>query len=52
MNDARRLQRLCETQAALSSNAKVREALLEMAEEYRIQPTMTTKGNPHRRNSM
>ncbi|MGY4507000.1 hypothetical protein ACVIN2_000454 [Bradyrhizobium sp. USDA 3650] len=37
MSDARRLQRLCERQAVLTSNSKVRAALLEMAEEYRHQ---------------
>lgn len=37
MNDARRLQKLCERQASLTSNSKVRTAPLEMAEEYRHQ---------------
>ncbi|MBB4262001.1 hypothetical protein GGD64_006054 [Bradyrhizobium sp. CIR3A] len=35
MDDYRRLQKTCESQAALSSSPATRTALLEMAEEYR-----------------
>ncbi|MBB4375397.1 hypothetical protein [Bradyrhizobium sp. SBR1B] len=35
MDDYRRLQKICESQAALSSSPATRTALLEMAEEYR-----------------
>ncbi|MHC4055602.1 hypothetical protein [Bradyrhizobium sp. 25ACV] len=35
MDNYRRLQKTCESQAALSSSPATRTALLEMAEEYR-----------------
>jgi hypothetical protein len=35
MDEYRRLQKACDSQAALSSSPKVRTALREMAEEYR-----------------
>ncbi|BBO06920.1 hypothetical protein [Bradyrhizobium ottawaense] len=35
MDNYRRLQKTCESQAALSSSPETRTALLEMAEEYR-----------------
>lgn len=35
MNDYRRLQQVCETQAALSGGSETRKALREMADEYR-----------------
>ena len=37
MDDYRRLQKTCESQAALSSSPATRTALPEMAEEYRKQ---------------
>jgi hypothetical protein len=56
MNDYRQLQRQCESEAALASTPGAREALLEMAAEYRrhaeceerqrLEPRAPT---PHRR---
>jgi hypothetical protein len=37
MNDARRLQKICEKQAALTESERTKVVLQEMAEEYRSQ---------------
>jgi len=44
MDDYRRLQRTCESQAALSSSREARTALLEMAEEYRKRADCAERG--------
>ncbi|MET4476493.1 hypothetical protein [Bradyrhizobium sp. F1.13.3] len=46
MNDARRLQRLCEKQAALTDTERVKVVLREIAEEYRVQAEREDEREP------